>query len=412
MSLHRRLGGVLIVYVGYNESAFGYRKGIDRIMRAALAQGAKGVVWVTLREERDIYRQTNVAIRAAAKRWPQLYVADWNAFSHGKPWFSSDGLHMGAAGAEGLARFLRPFVLRAPRAPDGTASGAFALRACWHNRLMQRRPRAARLCRSRSRRPRCSGTRIRPERRSSEGTRPVICGDRRRDRTGTRGTARHDAPANRLPHQGDDCAHRYRARQPLRSRRRHPGGNEGRAVQGGPRRGSRLQARDLALVGAARLEQRLGNGPRDRRGWWLAGRVLRARQPAGTGDRDDLDDLCERIRARRHEEPLYRTRPGNARARGAAEPDVREDRSTRTHWTKWAVPTRAKLWVNHNKMLGTTPGTYGVKTGWTTKAGGCLIVAVRRGERSVIGVVLASPSIWSDMAALLDVAFRRPGRSA
>lgn len=47
--------------------------------------------------------------------------------------------------------------------------------------------------------------------------------------------------------------------------------------------------------------------------------------------------------------------------------------------------TRAKLWVNHNKMLGTTPGTYGVKTGWTTRAGGCL-VAVRRGDRSVIGV--------------------------
>ena len=26
--------------------------------------------------------------------------------------------------------------------------------------------------------------------------------------------------------------------------------------------------------------------------------------------------------------------------------------ATRTHWTKWAAPTRAKLWVNHNKMLG------------------------------------------------------------
>ena len=60
-------------------------------------------------------------------------------------------------------------------------------------------------------------------------------------------------------------------------------------------------------------------------------------------------------------------------------------------------------------MLGTTPGTYGVKTGWTTRAGGCLVVAVRRGDRSVIGVVLASPSIWSDMAALLDVAFNRLG---
>ncbi|MSO96325.1 MAG: D-alanyl-D-alanine carboxypeptidase [Thermoleophilia bacterium] len=81
--------------------------------------------------------------------------------------------------------------------------------------------------------------------------------------------------------------------------------------------------------------------------------------------------------------------------------------ATRTHSTKWAAPTYAKVWVNHNKMLGTTPGTYGVKTGWTTRAGGCLIAAVRRGEHAVIGVVLNSPSIWSDMAALLDIAFGR-----
>jgi D-alanyl-D-alanine carboxypeptidase len=81
--------------------------------------------------------------------------------------------------------------------------------------------------------------------------------------------------------------------------------------------------------------------------------------------------------------------------------------ATRTHWTKWAAPTRGKLWVNHNKMLATTPGTYGVKTGWTTRAGGCLIVAVRRGAHSVIGVVLDSPSIWTDMNALLDSAFNR-----
>lgn len=83
--------------------------------------------------------------------------------------------------------------------------------------------------------------------------------------------------------------------------------------------------------------------------------------------------------------------------------------ATRSHWTKWAAPTRAKLWVNHNKMLATTPGAYGVKTGWTTRAGGCLVVAVRRGDRAVIGVVLDSPSIWSDMTALLDVAFNRLG---
>ena len=115
-SVGRRLGDVLIVDVGYNESAAGYREGIDRVMRAARAQGATGVVWVTLRETRDIYRQTNAAIRAAQQRWPQLQVADWNAFSRGKPWFSSDGLHMGPNGAEALARFLRPFVFRAAKA--------------------------------------------------------------------------------------------------------------------------------------------------------------------------------------------------------------------------------------------------------------------------------------------------------
>jgi serine-type D-Ala-D-Ala carboxypeptidase (penicillin-binding protein 5/6) len=80
---------------------------------------------------------------------------------------------------------------------------------------------------------------------------------------------------------------------------------------------------------------------------------------------------------------------------------------TRTHRTTWAAPTYAKVWVNHNKMLAWAPGTYGVKTGWTRRAGGCLIVAQRRSGRSVVAVLLGSPSIWTDMAALLDRAFAR-----
>jgi hypothetical protein len=117
-SYGRSLGHVLIVKVGYNESSAGYGKGIDKVMRAALAQGATGVVWVTLRERSDIYHWTNVAIRQATRRWPQLVVADWNAYSAGKPWFGPDGLHLTPTGAVGLATFLRPYVLRAsaPRA--------------------------------------------------------------------------------------------------------------------------------------------------------------------------------------------------------------------------------------------------------------------------------------------------------
>ena len=109
----RSLGKVLIVKVGYNESAAGYGKGIDQVMRAALSTGAAGVVWVTLKETRDIYHSTNVEIKQAQKRWPQLIVADWNAYSAGKPWFGSDGLHLSGTGASALATYLRPYVLRA-----------------------------------------------------------------------------------------------------------------------------------------------------------------------------------------------------------------------------------------------------------------------------------------------------------
>lgn len=112
------LGDVLIVDVGYNESADGYGSHVDEIMRAALRQGVHGVVWVTLRTSSrsryaSIYRATNAQIEAAARRWPQLVVADWNGYSAGKPWFGPDGLHLTSTGALALATFLRPFVFRA-----------------------------------------------------------------------------------------------------------------------------------------------------------------------------------------------------------------------------------------------------------------------------------------------------------
>ena len=110
------LGEVLVVNVGYNEDGRGYGGGIDRVMRAARSQGAGGVVWVTLRETgkyASLYRGTNAIIKQSARRWPQLLVADWNAYSAGKPWFGSDGLHLSATGATELATFLRPYVFRA-----------------------------------------------------------------------------------------------------------------------------------------------------------------------------------------------------------------------------------------------------------------------------------------------------------
>jgi hypothetical protein len=111
----RSLGDVLVVDVGYNEGSTGYRQGMRRIIRAAHAQGASGVVWVTLRETSPIYRPTNVAIRREARRWRSVEVADWEALSRGKPWFREDGLHLNVAGANALARLVRHHVARAAR---------------------------------------------------------------------------------------------------------------------------------------------------------------------------------------------------------------------------------------------------------------------------------------------------------
>ena len=130
----RSLGRVLIVNVGYNESSDGYRQGIDRIMRAALAQGAAGVVWVTLRETRGIYHPTNVVIERATKRWPQLLIADWNAFSSGKPWFGDDGLHLTADGRDGARQIPAAVRLegrsgaREPTEPSHHPGGSVSIR--------------------------------------------------------------------------------------------------------------------------------------------------------------------------------------------------------------------------------------------------------------------------------------------
>jgi hypothetical protein len=111
----RSVGDVLVVAVGYNEGSVGYRQGMRRIIRVARAQGAKGIVWVTLREADPVYRPTNAAIRREAGRWRSVEVADWEALSRGRPWFREDGLHLNAAGANALARLIRSRVARVVR---------------------------------------------------------------------------------------------------------------------------------------------------------------------------------------------------------------------------------------------------------------------------------------------------------
>ena len=65
--------------------------------------------------------------------------------------------------------------------------------------------------------------------------------------------------------------------------------------------------------------------------------------------------------------------------------------------------------INHNKLLRTYPGAIGVKTGYTTKAGRCLVAAATRRGRTLIAVVLHSSRPYNDAARLLNLGYRTLG---
>ena len=107
------LGNIVVVDVGYNDPENNYETDMAQVANALVARGVGHVIWVTLREQTDDYRQINEIIRVQAHRWPQMQVADWEGASRAKDWFNDDGLHLNASGALGLAMLLRPYILAA-----------------------------------------------------------------------------------------------------------------------------------------------------------------------------------------------------------------------------------------------------------------------------------------------------------
>ncbi|WP_246004969.1 D-alanyl-D-alanine carboxypeptidase family protein [Nocardioides marmorisolisilvae] len=68
---------------------------------------------------------------------------------------------------------------------------------------------------------------------------------------------------------------------------------------------------------------------------------------------------------------------------------------------------RIYTWENTNQLLGRYWGVIGVKTGTTTPAGACLVFAITRGGRTLVGVVLHSASgdaRYRDARLILDAA--------
>lgn len=88
-------------------------------------------------------------------------------------------------------------------------------------------------------------------------------------------------------------------------------------------------------------------------------------------------------------------------------------RITRRKKAVFSFPTETgELYlVNNNPLvLKDFPGATGLKTGYTKKAGRCLVATAKRGKRELGAVLLHSPDPYSQAKRLLNLGFRKDAR--
>lgn len=107
-----------------------------------------------------------------------------------------------------------------------------------------------------------------------------------------------------------------------------------------------------------------------------------------------------------HDPEHYTTPADLARlARHALSNDAFARLVATTEYTIEAAPRRD--YINTNRLLWTTPGVTGVKTGYTPEANSTYVASAERDGRRLIAVVMdtGTEEKWSDAAALLDYGF-------
>ncbi len=79
--------------------------------------------------------------------------------------------------------------------------------------------------------------------------------------------------------------------------------------------------------------------------------------------------------------------------------------SSSTMKLSYGNPAYDRYLSNHNRLLKEYEGCIGLKTGYTKKAGRCLVSAARRDGMTLICVTLNDPNDWQDHKNLLDYGF-------
>ena len=88
-------------------------------------------------------------------------------------------------------------------------------------------------------------------------------------------------------------------------------------------------------------------------------------------------------------------------------PVFREIVGTSRATIPWEGRNYDRVLNNKNKLLTTYEGATGIKTGYTKKAGRCLVFGAERNGLEIIGAVLNCPDWFNEAARLMDLAFER-----
>lgn len=70
-------------------------------------------------------------------------------------------------------------------------------------------------------------------------------------------------------------------------------------------------------------------------------------------------------------------------------------------------PEYERTFKNHNKLLNSVEGTFGIKTGFTKASGRCLVSAAERDGVTLVAVTLSAPDDWNDHKKLFEYGFEK-----
>ncbi len=70
-------------------------------------------------------------------------------------------------------------------------------------------------------------------------------------------------------------------------------------------------------------------------------------------------------------------------------------------------PEYQRTFKNHNKLLNSVEGAFGIKTGFTKASGRCLVSACERNGVTLVAVTLSAPDDWNDHKKLFEYGFER-----